>query len=370
VPPLSGGATERSWYGLAKLFAAAGHSVTFISRAFPKLPDTQTEDGVNHIRVRGFDHTRYLALNLLLDAIWGVRAAQALPKGDVVVCNTVTLPIWLRRIKPQVGKVAVMIGRAPKGQVRFYGGVDRIYAPSSDLAGQVSLDWAFKRTKVIGYPIDWQLHASSVGQQGSPVTVGFVGRLHPEKGIALLIGAARILSERTDLPDWRLKIVGPGNVGQGGGGDRWLTELQKESAGTLGTRIQWVGPEFDLVRLARHYGEMDIFCYPSIAEKGETFGVSVAEAMASRCAVVVSALGCFSDLVMDGETGLVFNHRAGNPERLLADCIGRLLSDPDARKAIAVRGQQFARKFDYRAVAGIILDDLALLTSTPALKQQ
>jgi glycosyltransferase involved in cell wall biosynthesis len=361
VPALSGGATERSWYGLAKIFAAEGHSVTFISRTWPELPTLEIEAGVSHVRVPGFNHTNSPVVNLLFDFLWGIRVARRLPRADIVVCNTLTLPIWLRRIKRSAGKVAVMIGRTPKGQVRLYGAVARIYAPSAYLAGKIEPRSAAERTRVIGYPIDWNLHARSACQVGSPVTIGFVGRLHPEKGITLLVAAARILAGRGDLPDWSLKLVGPGGVGQGGGGEGWLA-ARKEEAGVVGNRIEWLGPEFEPERLARLYGAMDIFCYPSLAEKGETFGVSVAEAMASRCAVIVSALGCFSDLVRDGETGLVFDHRAENPERLLADCIGRLISDPGMRRDLAVRGQRHARRFDYPAVSEHILEDIALLT--------
>jgi glycosyltransferase involved in cell wall biosynthesis len=370
VPALSGGATERSWYSLAKTFAAAGHSVTFVSRTWPSLPSAEAEAGVNHVRIAGFDHTRSLAANLALDFIWGLRVAGALPKGDVVICNTITLPVWLHRVKPSAGRVAVMIGRSPKGQVSFYRGVSRIYAPSSFLAGQIKSVWASGRTRVIGYPIDWKLHAQSAAQLSEPVTIGYIGRLHPEKGIALLIRAACLLAKQADLPPWRLKIVGPGSVGQGGGGDSWLDSLKKEAAASLGGRAEWFGPDFNPESLARLFGGMDVFCYPSLAEKGETFGVSVAEAMSSRCAVVVSALGCFSDLVTNGKTGLIFDHREANPERLLADCLARLVANPGLRNDLALRGQQHARRFDLPEVSRNILDDLALLAGAGAQKQQ
>jgi glycosyltransferase involved in cell wall biosynthesis len=370
VPALSGGATERSWYGLAKCFAKAGHSVTFVSRSHPSLPSAENESGVDHIRIPGFDHTPHLLANLAHDLLWGIRVSRVLPPADMVVCNTITLPVWLRRMKPAAGKVSVMIGRNPKGQVPFYRGVARIYAPSTFLAGLIGPEWASRRTKVVGYPIDWPLHARSASQRGAPVTIGFIGRLHPEKGIALLIRAACLLAGRTDLPEWRLRIIGPGDVGQGGGGGDWLASLKMESASALGTRVEWAGSEFNPERLARHFGEMDVFCYPSVAEKGETFGVSVAEAMSARCAVVVSALECFSDLVTDGETGLVFDHRAEAPERLLAECISRLVSDPVLRKDLALRGQQHARRFDYPEVSRNILEDLALLSGAGTQKQQ
>jgi len=361
VPPVRGGSTEKTWHGLAALFAAAGHSVTFVSRSWPGQAPEETAAGVRHIRLPGFDHARRLPHNLLLDFIWGVRVARALPPGDVVVCNTVTLPVWLRLVRPSAGKVAVMMGRSPKGQVRFYGGVARIYAPSSFVAGQLAPARASARTRVIGYPIDWALHARSASRTGSPVTVGYVGRLHPEKGIALLVRAACRLAARTDLPDWRLRIAGPSGVGEGGGGDGWVGAQRATAAAALGARVEWLPPEYDPERLARLYGGMDVFCYPSLAEKGETFGVAVAEAMAAGCAAVVSSLGCFGDLLSDGQTGLVFDHTSADADRLLADCIGRLVADQRLRRGLAERGQAHARRFDYPVVSRVILDDLTLL---------
>lgn len=361
VPAVSGGSTEKSWHGLARHFAAAGHAVTLVSRSWPGLAPAETVAGVSHIRLPGFGHTRSLPLNLALDFIWGVRVALALPPGDVVICNTVTLPAWLRRAKPGAGRVSVMIGRAPRGQIRFYGAVARIYAPSSFVAGQIKSKRARARTRVIGYPIDWSLHARSACQPGSPVTVGYVGRLHPEKGIALLVRAASRLAGRTDLPRWRLRIAGPADVGAGGGGQGWFAALRKEANAALGGRVEWLPPEYEPERLARLYGSLDVFCYPSLAERGETFGVAVAEAMAARCAVVVSKLGCFGDLVGDGRTGLVFDHEAADADRLLADCMGRLVADAGLRRDLALRGQDHSRSFDYPEVSRVILDDLSLL---------
>jgi glycosyltransferase involved in cell wall biosynthesis len=361
VPALKGGATEKIWHGLATLFAAKGHSVTFISRSWPGQADDETVDGVHHRRVRGFDHTRHLAVNLLLDFAWGVRVALALPPGDVVICNTITLPVWLRWLKPSAGKVAVMIGRVPKGQAAFYGGVARILAPSSFVARRITSRRAAERTRITGYPIEWSRLAASARQSAPPVSVGYVGRIHPEKGIALLIRAARLLAARADLPEWRLTLVGPVSVSEGGGGQDWVEGLRSQ-AQSLGARIRWLPPEFDPAKLAAVYGEMDIFCYPSLADRGETFGVAVAEAMAARCAAVVSRLDCFGDLVIDGQTGLVFDHEAPDSDRLLADCIGRLIGDGALRRDLAQAGQAHVRRFDYPEVSRRILEDLALLT--------
>jgi glycosyltransferase involved in cell wall biosynthesis len=369
VPAISGGATERSWHGLAKLFAAQGHTVTFVSRRVGAATATEVLEGVSFVRVRGFDHTGSLVKNLLLDLIWGIRVARVLPKGDVVICNTLTLPVWLRLIRPSSGKVAVMIGRTPKGQVSLYRAVARIFVPSTAVAAEINSDWAIERTRVIGYPIDWNLHAGFSDLKAAPITVGFVGRLHREKGLGLLIAAAQLLSKRTDLPPWRLRIVGPHSVSEGGDGVEWLSGLKAQTE-SMGSRVEWRGPEFNAAALARVFGELDIFCYPSIADRGETFGVAIAEAMAARCSVVVSGLACFSDLVQEGLTGLIFDHRAREPEKILADAIGRLISDPVLRNNLAVNGQRHAKKYDYPNVSQLILTDLAVLTGPSAISPQ
>jgi glycosyltransferase involved in cell wall biosynthesis len=362
VPPLSGGATEKIWHGLAKVFAASGHSVTFVSRTWPGLPATGVEDGVRHVRLPGFNHTRSFALNAALDLWWGIRVTRALPAGDAVVCNTISMPVWLRRIRPSAGKVAVMIGRTPKGQTAMYGGVDRIYAPSTFVQRRISSPRLAPRVLVTGYPIEWGLHAGAAAQASPPVTVGYIGRLHPEKGIELLVRAAGRLALRTDLPTWRLRLMGPSAVAAGGGGPEWLGRLQAETARSLGDRVEWLPADFGAANLARAYGAIDVFCYPSLADRGETFGVSVAEAMAARCAPVVSALECFGDLVEDGRTGLVFDHSSPDAEALLADRIGRLIADAGLRNALALAGQAHVRRFDYPNVSSRILGDLSLLT--------
>jgi len=369
VPAVRGGAIEKIWHGLARLFAAQGHEVTFVSRSWPGMPESGMEEGVRHIRRPGFDHTKNLPMNLLLDALWGVRVSWALPEADIVICNTITLPIWLHAVKPSAGKVAVMIGRTPKGQVGFYRGVARIYVLSSAIAALIPEGIFRSRTRVVGCPIDWPLLSRACAPKGTTATLGFVGRIHPEKGIELLLRAACLLAERTDLPAWRIRLVGPVDIASGGGGHGWLDPLKREYSRKLGDRIEWLPPEFQPEALARLYGSMDIFCYPSLAEKGETFGVAAAEAMAAGCATVVSALGCFNDFVRNGETGLVFDHAGENPQQLLADCLGSLIADPLFRRELASRGQREARRFDFPEVAERILNDLAVLTGQPAQKR-
>lgn len=360
VPPVRGGSTEKIWHRLAREFVAAGHEVTFVSRTWPGFANDEVVDGVRHIRVRGATHSRSLVLNLAHDLRWGTRVARVLPPADIVVCNTPTLPAWLGRVQRRVGRVVAVVARMPKGQARFYGRVDLLLALSEAAAealrrGNPQLA---SRIAPFPYPIDWQLHADAAAKATppAPVTVGYVGRIHPEKGVRLLLGAAAKLSRRSDLPPWRLALVGPWSIPYGGAGEEFRDSLSAEFGPTLGSRLQWVGPEFDASALARRYGEMDIFCYPSVAEKGETFGLAIAEAMAARAAPVVSALACFRELVRDGETGVVFDHLGRDPEDRLAAALGRLIASPAERAALAGKAQTHVRQYDFPVVARHVLD--------------
>jgi glycosyltransferase involved in cell wall biosynthesis len=365
VPPVQGGSTEKIWHRLAQQFAAAGHAVTFVSRAWPGFGPDETVQGVRHLRLRGADHSRFLAVNLLLDLWWGVRAARRLPAADVVICNTVTLPVWLRRLKPSAGRVVAVLARMPKGHGRAYGGVDLLFSLSAAVTAKLQAENPRLAPRVVPfpYPIDWALHAHLAAQAAPPSTVrmGYVGRIHPEKGLPLLLAAAARLAARTDLPAWRLELTGPVSVAQGGGGEAFRDRLVQEFAPVLGDRLAFFPPEFDATKLAARYGALDIFCYPSLAERGETFGVAVAEAMAAGAAPVVSALACFQELVRDGETGLVFDHRAPDADLRLANALARLLGDAGLRRTLAVRGQEQVRRFDYSQCAQTVLAVLAAL---------
>ena len=366
VPPVRGGSTEKIWFRLAREFVAAGHNVTFVSRQWPGFPDREQLAGVHHLRVRGADHAKTLAANLWHDLWWGVRVSRALPPADVVICNTVTLPAWLKRRKPAAGKVVAVIARTPKGHGRAYGNVDLLLSLSS----AVSEALARERPELSGriaafpYPIDWQRHANARQQArdtSAPLTIGYVGRIHPEKGIQLLLAAAVELGRRTDLPAWRLEFVGPWTVPEGGGGDAYRNALQRDFGAQLGTRVSFRGPEFDPERLAGLYAGMDVFCYPSVSEKGETFGVAVAEAMAAGCTPVVSDLACFRELVRDGETGVVFEHQAADAPSRLAAALARVLGDPPWRAQIAERAQAHAKRYDYAFSAQTVLGHLQRL---------
>ena len=65
--------------------------------------------------------------------------------------------------------------------------------------------------------------------------------------------------------------------------------------------------------------------------KGEGFGLSTVEFMASRLCVLVSNCGANTELIHDQQNGLVFEY--GCPKSL-ADCIEELYLDPEKRNRL------------------------------------
>ena len=202
VPPARGGATEKIWHALGRRLAARGHEVTALTRCWPGWPDRETLDGVNYRRLPGWDHTTHLAINLWLDFRWSLRVRRALAPDQTVISHNISLPWLLTRLPARhPSPVSVVIGRMPKGQVRTYGKVDRIYATSEAVADQALREnpGVRPRLRTLRNSIDWH------SLQGAPTApsvfrIGYVGRLHPEKGLDLLIDAGAILARDSFLP--------------------------------------------------------------------------------------------------------------------------------------------------------------------------
>jgi glycosyltransferase involved in cell wall biosynthesis len=362
VPPAAGGATEKTWHRLALEFAAAGHEVTVFSRRWPGFPDRETLAGVQHVRLRGCAHTPRLWKNLLHDFFWSWRVFRALPPADIVIVNCVALPAWLGRLRPSAGRMVILAGRMPKGQFRFYGRIARILAPSTTVRERIAAEnpRLTPDVRITGYPIAWSelQRVSAPTAPNPPVTISYVGRLHREKGLDLLLAALRLLAAEKNLPAWRARLCGPVEVAQGGSGPDYAAGLARQAAEFLAPdRFSILPPVFDDPALKQAYHDTDIFCYPSLAARGETFGVAIAEAMAAGAVPVVSRLACFTDFVADGETGLVFDHTAPDAAACLAAALQKLLMDPVLRTRLAAAARRQTEPYDFPRFARALLAD-------------
>jgi glycosyltransferase involved in cell wall biosynthesis len=362
VPPVMGGAIEKSWFALAQEFVSRNHNVTIISRALPQFARYEIVDGVRHIRVGGFDTPRSLLWLKILDLFYSLRVRQVLPAADILVTNTFWLPLLAR--DSSRGEIYVHVGRYPRGQMRFYGKAARLQAPSSEVANAIKRQAPASAHKVtvIPYPHPQIISAEApLPLEARAKIVLYVGRVHPEKGVHFLVEAFARL-RRGDLADWKLKIVGSTDSREGGGGEAYLRHLQ-QSAAVARDRIVFHGPIFDAALLEEEFQAAQIFAYPSLAAHGETFGLAPLEAMTHGCAVLVSDLGCFRDFILPNETGFTFERDAPDPADSLVHAFRQALSDPIQLERIARAGQLKSEEFSRARVADKFLIDFERLIS-------
>jgi glycosyltransferase involved in cell wall biosynthesis len=180
------------------------------------------------------------------------------------------------------------------------------------------------------------------------LTVGYVGRLSPEKSVRVLrdveqalIGAGR--------RNFRILIVGDGHE---------RTWLQANLRHAEFTGVLTGEP------LARAYANMDIFVFPSHTD---TFGNVVLEAMASGVPTVVTSSGGPKFLVTHGATGFV----AATPESFL-QCVLHLAGDEDLLRGMRLRAREFAVCRYWHRIFAQVYDTYAycLLANNPPLLPQ
>lgn len=365
VPPLRGGAVEKVWFALGQEFARRGHQVTHLSRRFPGLANEEVIEGVRHLRLPGHDAPRSVVALKFFDLLYSLRIVRRLPPADVLVTNTAWLPAFVRSEK--FGRLYVHVARYPRGQMRFYSHAARLQTVSRPIMQAIKDECPAlaDRVRCIPNPVGRGSPAPASPSRGKEML--FVGRVHPEKGLHLLIEAlGRVPAEK--LADWRLVIVGPSAANAGGGGEAYAAKLH-ELARPLGDRVQWIGPIFDVARLGEFYARASLFIYPSIAEQGETFGVAPLEAMAFGCPALVSNLACFRDFLDENVDGFVFDHRAEDPVATLADKITALLRAPEKLAHAGACALRKSEDFSVERVASLYLADFQSLAgpqNTPA----
>ena len=358
VPALRGGAVEKMWLALGAEFAARGHEVTHLSRQCDGLPAAETLRGVRHLRLAGYDRPSRTLASLALDFLYTRRAVRRAPDADIVVTNTFWAPLLLRR---RHGAIYVDVQRMPKGQIRFYRRAARLRANSSSVSEAIAAEapGLRSRVRVIPNPLPF-VPERPVDWAAKEKKVLFAGRIHPEKGIELLLAAWQMLQQRGQLAGWQLELIGPVTNREGGGGEGWADELRRRFDSD---RIAWRPPIYDAAELNRAYERAAVFAYPSLAAKGETFGLAILEAMAWGAVPVVSGLACVRDFVTTERNGLVFDHLR-QPVVALADALAQA-TKPESRvlgeRAVAVR-----ETHSTPAVAERFIDDFAELTKGAA----
>jgi len=164
--------------------------------------------------------------------------------------------------------------------------------------------------------------ASAPERPDRPFTIGYVGRLVPEKGVDLILDAVATMSG-----DWHVRLVGTGPM-------RAALETQAAALKIM-DRLTFVPP----VRSTQVPSEMhqfDVLVLSSVTYPNwkEQFGRALTEAMACGVPVVGSDSGEIPSVI--GDAGLIV------PEcdyRALAGALARLDADVELRRELGQRGR-------------------------------
>jgi glycosyltransferase involved in cell wall biosynthesis len=156
----------------------------------------------------------------------------------------------------------------------------------------------------------------------SNVSLLYVGRLAPEKGVHTAIEAVARLVREFNIRNLTLNIVGDGE-------SDYVNSLHalvdRESLASMVTFL----PAQPKETLPALYAGSDIFLFTSIWQ--EPFGRVIVEAMASGLAVAGTAVGGAAEILRHDENALVFT--AGDPASL-AQTLKRLIEDSDLRERL------------------------------------
>ena len=169
--------------------------------------------------------------------------------------------------------------------------------------------------------------------------MGFIGRFQePRKGLSILLAALpRVVSA---FPDIQVFVAGPGNP------DEALEVIEPN----LRDRIQFLGRISEKEK-ANFLTTVGLYIAPNTG--GESFGIILAEALASGASVIASDIPAFDSLLGHGKYGTTFT---SEDSKDLSAKIVDLLSHTDERLKKAKLGKEYAQSFDWDVVAEKIFD--------------
>ena len=157
------------------------------------------------------------------------------------------------------------------------------------------------------------------------VVIGYVGRLHPEKGPRHLIEAAALVAESTQ--GFRLVIVGDGAEAAS------LRRLVDERG--LSDRVRFAGMQADIVGYMRSF---DILASPSLEEGLPTVAM---EALACGVPIVATAVGGTPEVNEHGHTGMLVP--AADPASLARALLSLVVND-SLRQTLGQNGPRVAEE--------------------------
>lgn len=355
APAYAFGGVTRAVEGMARALVRFGHTVTVLTTdaltptSRCAEPADEMRDGVRVLRARNLFKRGALNLSSPL----GLRRLMRDLAPDAIHChefrtveNLMLAPVAPMVLSPH-GTLTYVTGRGAfkQGWDRLFGiytarrfkAVIGLTAQEAGEAQQLWDKWGLSQAyfPIIPNGIDLAEFDHLTGRAafraqwrlGDAPTLLFMGRLHPRKGVDVLVKAFKA----ANLPDARLMIAGAD--------EGMLSALQP----LLDDRIIVTGYLGGADRLAA-YAAADAFALPAM---GEGLSMAALEAMGAGLPVILSP-GCNLPEAAAAGAGVIVA-----PEvEALADAIRRVLTSPDERRSMGANGRRLVEtRFTWDAVA-------------------
>ena len=263
-----------------------------------------------------------------------VAAARAFRKARVpyVIRPLGTLDPWSMKQKPL--RKRVFWSLAGKTMVS---GAARVHYTSQTEKTATETLLGVNHGRVIPLGIDTIVDSTNgVHQkQSSNPYVLVLSRLHPKKGLEVLIDAFITLTRRTSFDDWHLVIAGDGPADH--------VSLLKKQAAAAADRILFTG-WIDGKRKEELLRNASLLALPSYQEN---FGLCVMEALARSVPVLISPHVNLADEIEAANAGWIAPVEA----HALSDTLPTALSDPEELAKRGRAGKSLSLRYSWERVA-------------------
>lgn len=170
------------------------------------------------------------------------------------------------------------------------------------------------------------IQCQNESRNGGFITVGFVGEIHPRKGVHILCEALAIINKPIVC-----RVFGTGSA-------EYIDSLKKILCKTS-VKLEFNGFESDKNKI---FNSIDVLVLPSL--EFESFGLVLIEAMTYGVVPICSDFSGMREVVLNGENGFVFEK--GNHLDLVSKIL-KLANDPNLLSQMGQKGPDYvAERFN------------------------
>jgi len=373
---------EETIVGISKHLAAAGHNVTILDRKYsPADPDIEYLDGIKIVRLKARRFPKFnFTVNFVLNQITFARSVKKyLSKVDFDIIQTnvsvsgLFLALTNRKLRGKlyylsqtarrVKRPLSLLDRMALALENQYVKRTRKTIVQNELAKEMlikaakmkSEDVVFISTGTDTNKFNPNFDVGDIKQRyelNKSVTILFVGRINPDKGVEYLVKAADIVVNEYGYKDVYFLLVGPTGQFTSGAGARSpylakVANLIEDYGLKQNVRLTGALPIEDLRKL---HAACDIFVLPSLTEAMPTASL---EAMASGKPVIGTKIGGIPMQIVDGQSGFLIDSA---DEKQLAEKIKYLIDNPSKAREMGAYGRKRAKEqFDWAIIAERLL---------------